>query len=426
MSNWLARLRTPAAAAALGMALLAVSGALVAPTSFAEDKKQTVSTEVGKKLKPAQEAIGKATEALGKGDKDTAKAQFDIAVGLAKEGLAISTKPYDKEMSLRMLGFASAKNNDFVTYADTLEQLNQLDSVPADEKKKSYKPLAQIYGQQRNYEKAADYANKWADEGGGGGEAYSLLATIYLVQKDCKNGIVALEKSVAGREPNETELKQENFCYYQLGDKPKRQAVMETLVAKFLKREYLSDLMGIYQEQNPDERSMLNLYRFAFEHEFLTRESEFVDYADSALNVGAPAEALKVIETGISKGAVKLMTPNDRNSKMLAQAKQQTAEDKKLIAQLDKEARGGKNGEADVKVGLAYLGLGDYDKAVEAIQRGLSPDRVAKVKRLDDANMTLGIAYLKLGKKDEASKAFTAAKADPRMAKAAAVWLTMI
>ena len=89
-------------------------------------------------------------------------------------------------------------------------------------------------------------------------------------------------------------------------------------------------------------------------------------------------------------------------------------------------ARAGSNGEADVKVGLAYLGLGDFDKAVEAIERGLKPERVARVKRVDDANMNLGIAYYKLGKKDEASKAFTAAAADPRMARAAKVWISAL
>jgi Tfp pilus assembly protein PilF len=107
----------------------------------------------------------------------------------------------------------------------------------------------------------------------------------------------------------------------------------------------------------------------------------------------------------------------------MAAAKQQTAEDKKLIAQLDKEARAGKNGEADVKVGLAYLSLGEYDKAAEAIERGLSAERAAKVKRVDDAQMMLGIAYKKVGKTEQATKAFTAAKGDPRMEKAAAVWL---
>jgi tetratricopeptide (TPR) repeat protein len=211
-------------------------------------------------------------------------------------------------------------------------------------------------------------------------------------------------------------------CYYRTNDKAKRQAVMETLVEKFPKREYVIDLMGIY-EADADPRAMLNLYRLLFDRNDMTRESEYVTYTDLALDAGGPAEALRAIEQGQKRDVVKFISPTDRNSKLLAQAKAQTADDKKLLPSLDKEARAGKNGEADVKVGLAYLGFGEYDKAIEAIERGLSDDRIAKVKRVDDAYMTLGIAYLHAGKADKAREAFLKAKSDKRMDRAANTWL---
>ena len=65
----------------------------------------------------------------------------------------------------------------------------------------------------------------------------------------------------------------------------------------------------------------------------------------------------------------------------------------------------------------------EYEKAIEAIERGLTDERIVKVKRVDDAYMTLGIAYLHAGKKDKAVEAFTKAKAFPRMANAANLWL---
>jgi tetratricopeptide (TPR) repeat protein len=74
---------------------------------------------------------------------------------------------------------------------------------------------------------------------------------------------------------------------------------------------------------------------------------------------------------------------------------------------------------------LAYLGLGEYQKAIDATQRGLQADRVGKVKRVDDAWMQLGIAYAELGNKAEAAKAFQQAAKDPRMAKAADLWLKL-
>jgi tetratricopeptide (TPR) repeat protein len=405
MANWVSQIKAPLAAA-LCATVLAAGFSPVA--TAAEEKKQNVSAEVAKFLKPAQDAIQKN--------------DFDTGMAKAREGLAIATKPYDRETALNLLGYAAAKKQDYPTYADTLEQLNAMDTVAVEAKNRSYKALAQIFGQAGNYEKAVPYAKKWV-EVGGGNDAWAFLATLYLIQKDCANGVVALEKSTEGRDPTEIELKREYQCYSQLGDKAKQTATMETLEARFLTREYLVSLMAVYEAQGSDPHAMMNMYRLAFDREFLTRESEFVEYADMALEAGSPAEALKVLETGIQKGAVKLVSPTDRNSRMLKQAKDLTAEDRKQIAALDKEARNGKSGEVDVKVGLAYFGLGDFEKAVEAIERGLGAERVAKVKRLDDAHMNLGVAYYKLGKKAEAEKAFSQAKTDSRMTRAAQVWL---
>jgi hypothetical protein len=390
------------------LALAAATAINPAPAAAAESKsqQQTVSTEVGKKLKPAQEALQKN--------------DYDTGIQLAREALELAKKPYDKEMALRMIAFAVGRKQDYLAYAQTLEQLNELDTVPVEEKNKSYKTLAQIYGQKADYGKAVTYATRWT-ETGGGADAYDLLASLYLIQKDCKNGVAALEQALVGREASESQLKQQNYCYYQLGDKPKRQAVMEQLVRRFLKREYFIDLLNIYQDANPDERLTLNLYRFGFDRDYLARENEFVEFAEIAVKVGSPAEAQQALEKWLTKAGT--AKQSERVTELLKQARRGAAEDKQQIATLDKQARAGTNGEADVAVGLAYLGLGQYDKAVEAIQRGLQPERVHRVKRVDDANMTLGIAFTKLQKKDEATKAFTAAKGDARMARAADIWL---
>ncbi len=412
MAKWLGRMTAPASAG-IAVILLAAGVALVAPAASAAEKKPQISDDVRKKLAPAQEAGNK-------GD-------LDACIAQARDAAAIATKPYDKEMSLTILRWCLGKKSDFPAYAEVTEQLLGVETFSADEKIKSYKPLAQIFYQQKNFEKAEKYSRLWADNGGGV-DAYNILVAIYYTQQNCPATLAAQEKSVeiekaAGKEATEQELRILNSCYYRTNDKPHREAVMEELVRRFPKADYYTDLLQVYQEENLDKRALLNLLRFGVDKDFIARESLFVEYADQALDAGAPAEALKVIEIATAKGAFKIIAQTDRNGKLMAAAKQQAADDKKQLPQLDKEARAGKNGEADVKVGLAYLGFGDYDKAVEAIERGLTPDRVAKVKRVDDAQMMLGIAYRKLGKTDEAKKAFTAAQADPRMAKAATIWL---
>ena len=423
MLNWYARMQAPALVAGLSV-WLAAAGALGGATASAAETKKPpqLSEEIIKKLKPAQDACQKN--------------DYDTCISLAREAVAMAQKPWDKDQSLRILMWGLGKKGDFPAYADTVEQLYALDTVQDDEKRKTYPNLAKIYYQQKNFEKAEKYGKLWAQLDPSP-EAYSILVAIYYTQQNCPEALAAAEKGVeldkaAGREASEQTLRIQNSCYYKTGNKERRTDVMEELVRRFPKADYFTDLLHLYQEQNLDKRAQLNLYRYGFDKDWISRESEFVEYADQALDAGAPAEALKVIETAIGKGAFKIVAETDRNGRLRTNAKQQTAEDRKQIAALDKEARAGKNGEADVKVGMAYLGFAnyepdkateDYTKAAEAIERGLSPDRVGKVKRVDDAQMMLGIAYKKLGKTDEAKKAFTAAAGDPRMKKAAAIWL---
>ncbi len=414
MRNWLVRFKAPTAAAGLAILLLTSGTVLVAPAAVAAtEKKPELSDDVRAKLAPAQAAFQKS--------------DWDGCIARAQEGLAVAKKSYDKQMALQFMQQCQVKKQDYEAYAATTEQMNELDTVSAEDKVRNAKNLASIFYQAKNYEKAEKYAKAWA-QGTNSAEAYHLLMAVYYTQQDCPNTIVAQEKEIeidraAGKEPIEQSLKILNSCYFKTGDKPRREAVMEELVRRFPKPDYFADLLQLYQEENIDKRALLNLYRFAFAKDWISRESVFVDYIDQALDVGAPAEALKVIDVASSKGAFKIIAQTDRNGRLMAAAKQQAAEDKKLLPQLDKEARAKQNGEADVKVGLAYMGFGDYDKAAEAIERGLTPERVGKVKRVDDSEMMLGICYKNLNKNDQAIKAFTAAKADPRMAKAATIWL---
>jgi hypothetical protein len=410
--------RRALAGAALVAAWYAAGPALDLPSPIAsahaqkkEEKKEQpkLSAEVIKSLKPAQEAVQK-------GDNDT-------GIQLATTALEVSKTPYDKEMSLRIMMAGYAGKKDFTGYAGAVEKLLELnpESITAEERARFYKQLAQINFQNKDYAKVQQWGAKWA-ENGGGADAYQMIAASFLIQKDCKNGIGPLEKSLEGKEPDETQLKQLNFCYYQNGDKDKRAGVMEALATKFPKRDYYIDLMNLYQDGGADSRVMLNLFRLGLDRQWLSRETEFLEYAEMALDAGSPEEAEKVTQAGVANGQ---LAAGERANRVKAQAKQLAAEDRKQIAALDKEAKAGKNGEADVKVGLAYLGMGENQKAVDSILRGLQPDRIARVKRVDDAYMMLGIAYTRLGNKPEAAKAFEQAKKDPRMAKAADLWLKL-
>jgi len=398
------------AARTLALGLFLAAGALLAGQAAlaADAKKPQLSDKVVKLYKPA-------IDAYNKGDLDTALTQ-------AQAALAAADKPYDTQQVLMLIRGIYSKQQNYALLAETTEKVNAMEITTDAERALTYPTLTQIYANQKNWEKAADYGTKWANTGGGQ-PAYEILWKVYLNQGDCEHGLPWLLKATEGRDASEQELLQENRCYFKMEKKPERKAVMEELNKRFMKHDYVSDLLGIYIEEKIDNRAKLNIRRLEFLKGYMTRESEYTNYAELALDVGSPNEALSSMNQGGGQGVVKYIAVTDDNSRMLAQAKQQSAEDKKQVAALDREAQASKNGEADVKVGLVYLGLGEYQKAVDAITRGLSAERVAKVKRVDDANMMLGISYWKLGKTDEAKAAFTEAQKDPRMANAATLWI---
>jgi hypothetical protein len=135
---------------------------------------------------------------------------------------------------------------------------------------------------------------------------------------------------------------------------------------------------------------------------------------------GLPGEAQAVLEKGQQKGAFTTQRDKDHASRLLADAKTAVALDKSTLDKQDASARAKPAGDADVKLGAAYLSYGQNDKAIEAIVRGLGK---GGVKNSDEANLLLGIAYLRSSNKPEATKAFEAVSKDPGMVRIAKMWL---
>src|SRR5262249_15378455 len=109
----------------------------------------------------------------------------------------------------------------------------------------------------------------------------------------------------------------------------------------------------------------------------------------------------------------------DRSKRLLDTAKKQADQDRASLDKIAKDAAAGKTGDKDVGVGLAYLSYKQYDKAVEAINRGLAKPGVQNDA---EAHLLLGIAELGAGHKDEAQKAFGAVKGDPKLERIANLW----
>jgi tetratricopeptide (TPR) repeat protein len=211
-----------------------------------------------------------------------------------------------------------------------------------------------------------------------------------------------------GEKPKEMWYQLRDRCYIELKDDAARLANLEALVTEYPNKEYYSRIVAIYQAQSNDDRMvMLNAYRVAVADPQggLATVGAYLNYADTALVAGSPGEAARALERGMKEGIV---PSAGTNQQALSQAKAAIASDKKSLPGEAASAAKNPKGEVDVKVGLGFYSTGEYDKAVEAIKRGIAKGGVT---RLDDANLLLGASLLELGKADEARAAFEAAKA---------------
>ncbi|HWE22828.1 MAG TPA: hypothetical protein VG496_02695, partial [Myxococcales bacterium] len=163
----------------------------------------------------------------------------------------------------------------------------------------------------------------------------------------------------------------------------------------------------------------LQTYRLMSEVDVLKNPDDYTEMAQLALEAGSPGEAQRVLEKGFAKGVFADQRSKDRNQRLLESAKKSAAADQQTLAKVEKEADAAPNGMKSVGLGLAYLGYGQYDKATDAISRGLAK---GGVKDEAQARLLLGIAQLKAGHKDDATKSFHAVKGDPSLERLANLW----
>jgi len=237
----------------------------------------------------------------------------------------------------------------------------------------------------------------------------ATMGSLYLQEGQTQEGVSWLNKSIAasnaaGQVADEVLYQRLDGAYVSLNDPVGRLQNLEELIKRYPKSEYYSRLIAIYSKSTNDDRNlMLNTYRLAMADAGLAMVGEYLGYADTALVLGSPGEALRAMEKGMADGTVPSAASNQE---ILQEAKGAVARDRRDLPNDSQTAAKDPQGEFDVKVGLGFYSLGEWDKSVEAVKRGLGK---GGVKRIDDANLLLGAALVELGRYDDAKQAFATA-----------------
>jgi tetratricopeptide (TPR) repeat protein len=406
-------------AAVLGIAVVGATGFVVSKPAVAADKdkekpKNSVSPELQKSLKAAQDALNAQ--------------KYDEALAKLKEAEANpKKKPYDEHVINQLGAVTYARMNNFADSAKAFEaQATDGFTDPAD-MPHVVKGLMQTNYQQKNYDKVIEWGEKASKEGYADNDINVMTGQAYYLKEDYK-GTLKFEEArfdadvKAGRNPDAQALKLSLSSCAKLEDTNCETRILEKTVTYYPTQESWTQLLTIMAQDkavNQSDKTTLQLYRLMSEVDVMNRPDQYTEMAQIALDQGSPGEAQKVLEKGFAKGVFA-----DAHSKEIAQglldrSKRAATTDQAALPKIEKDADSAKTGDKDVGVGFAYLGYGDYDKASTMLSKGLTK---GGVKSEPEARLLLGIAQLKAGHKDEAVKTFQEVKGDPTLERVANLW----
>jgi tetratricopeptide (TPR) repeat protein len=407
------RFRSIAVAICLGMGLSTVA-MLDAPVAYAQAQgKPKVSKAVGEPLKAAQAAV--------------AKKQFDVALAEIKKAQAVEKKTPAEEYQIdEFLAYVYGQQKDFPKAAAVYERMLNSGQMPAETIDEKTKLISQLYFQGKEYKKAVEWTKRWLEKHPGQEEMTAQLAYAYFLTDDFKNSgavigplINSIEKN--GRTPKEDYVKLLLSANFKQDDKDGIADSLKKMVRYYPKPEYWENLLDIYRRKNTSERVTLGYYRLMNDVGILKEKGDYMEMAQLGLEAGVPGESQQVVESGMSSGILKSAdkTEQGRYDRLLAAAKKQATADRASLPQLQKDAEKAKTGQAEVGLGQAYMSYGQFDEAIAAIERGIKKGSLTDV---DEAQVSLGIAYLRKGQKEQARQAFKTVKPDSKWGDLAELW----
>ena len=395
-----------------GAAVIAAAALVSTTPAFAAEGKQTNSAKLAKPLKEAHDDLN-------------AKKYADAIAKLREaEGTAGKT-PYDQHLINDMLGFAYARTQNYAEAAKAWEAELDDGITPQSEIPTRVRQLAEANYQIKNYDKAIEFGNRAIKGGFADEELRTLVGQAYYLKGDWKNTLHFEEGLVDDKIKNAQTPKNESLqlvlsACVKLNDSACETRALEKIVTYYPKPDYWAQLLYTMRQQTSgNEANLLHTYRLMSEVDVLKSPDDYSEMAQLALEQGSPGEAQRVLEKGIAKGVFTDARAKAKNQRLLESAKKAAVTDQASLQRIEKEADAAPTGAKNVGLGLAYFGYGQYDKAAEAISKGIAK---GGLRNESEARLLLGIAQLKAGHKDEATKSFHEVKGDPSLEHLANLW----
>ncbi|MEY4504647.1 MAG: hypothetical protein RL154_943 [Pseudomonadota bacterium] len=376
-----------------------------------------VAAEKGQKLSAKMKPLGDAQKLLG-------EKKFKEALGIINDQVVpISGKtPYEEYVTNELKAACLQGMKDYAGVAKIYETMLASNQGAPEQAPARILLISQIAFQQKDYPKSIQFAERYVKENGSTPAVMEQLAQAYYMKGDYKIASDYATKLIAQAEqakkaPEKLWLDILLGSQFKLENKVGVVSTLEKVLTYYPDPKAWKDVFKyLVNSANYSERESLEILRMKKTLGILNPE-DYNTMTELALAMNSPGDAKSTLEAGIASGDIKA---GERTTRLLAKAKADVAADLASIDTETKDAQAKGNAEALAKIGAAYLGHGQNDKAVSAIQAALAK---GGLKNPDESNLRLGVAYVNLGNKAEAVKAFQKVSPTANLASLARLWV---
>jgi tetratricopeptide (TPR) repeat protein len=338
--------------------------------------------EIGKPLQQAGELLrgGKAREALGK----------------VREAEAVGDRTGAEQLTIdRMKAAAAQRAGENGVALQALESI--YGKVGGGEQGQIAEQIASAYAQQRNNGKASEWVQRAISAGNNSGSVRQLQSYLQsnsgdyaTIGRDASAAISAAEN--AGRRPDEGDLLRLADAQQKTNNMNGYVATLEKLLFNYPKKDYWTAYLGrLPRKAGFSDRFALDLMRLRLASGNLSKTEDFMEMAQLSMQAGFPAEARRIADQGYKAGALGTGAEAARHQRLRDLAIKQETESKAQLPQQTTDAEGFKEGDGLVKLGYAYVTMGEQEKGIALIEKGIAK---GNLKRPEDAKLRLGIAQM--------------------------------